>query len=91
MEQNGIVRMFIIIVFERALGNSSAVYISYTPRNIARRRRRREIAIDEHTETITGLKKFTEYGIQLYGVTIKDGPISPVVFVTTAEDGMKMM
>ncbi|XP_031573985.1 uncharacterized protein LOC116307805 [Actinia tenebrosa] len=87
-EQNGVIRWYYIKIFERALVNTSSNYttiLKYRPSNLARRRRR-EIAIDEHSQTITGLKKFTEYGVQLYGYTIKEGPLSPVVYVKTAED-----
>lgn len=76
-----------------ALVNTSSFKVTvlkYRPSNLGRRRRR-EVAIDEHTQTITGLKKFTEYGVQLYGYTIKEGPLSPVVYVKTAEDGKELV
>lgn len=86
VDKNGIVREYRIIIFEVALGNSSAQVIIYKPGN----RARRAITIDPYNQAITGLKKFTQYAIQIYGVTIGDGPVSPTLYVTTAEDGMCM-
>jgi len=86
-DQNGIIREYRIIIYEVELGNSSAQVIVYIPKN----RARRAISIDPHDQSITGLKKFTKYAIQVYGVTVGNGPLSPVIYVTTAEDGMYIM
>lgn len=83
VDRNGPIREYRIRIYEVALGNTSAETFTYIPK----KRSKRAISIDPHTQAITGLKKFTQYAIQVYGVTIGDGPLSPIIMVTTAEDG----
>ena len=79
-------RQYCIKIWEVDKGKSSAVTLCSDVTNESKSRRRRAISYDPNTTTIIGLKKFTKYAIQVYGVTVAAGPISPVIYVTTAED-----
>ncbi|EDO43824.1 predicted protein, partial [Nematostella vectensis] len=81
-DQNGKVVYYLVCFYERALGNSTIQCLV-----VENTRSRREASFDQHSKTITGLKPYTEYVVQVLGHTIKDGVYSDPITVTTAEDG----
>ncbi|XP_048579577.1 uncharacterized protein LOC5515780 isoform X2 [Nematostella vectensis] len=80
-DQNGEVVYYLVCFYERALGNSTIQCLV-----VENTRSRREASFDQHSKTITGLKPYTEYVVQVLGHTIKDGVYSDPITVTTAED-----
>lgn len=84
---NGIIRQYVFKVFKASVVNSTVRKDFHV---IQQRRKRREVSNNTNIVRVTlkNLEEYTMYSVQASLFTVKEGPYSAVVNVSTDEGGM---